>query len=75
MHRLPNGKLVVSATDLVGFLACGHLTNLDRALVAGKIAKPDRGDDPGLDLLRRRGWEHEQRYIEELEGGEEAKAA
>ena len=67
MHRLPNGTLVVSATDLVGFLACGYLTALDRALLAGQVPKPDVGEDPGLDLLRRRGWAHEQRYIEDLE--------
>ncbi len=34
MHRR-DGKLIVSATDLVGFLECGHLTQLDRALAAG----------------------------------------
>lgn len=68
MHRR-DGKLIVSATDLVGFLECGHLTNLDRALAEGLKAKPDVGDDPALDLLRRRGGEHEERYIrEELTG-------
>src|SRR5688572_10173027 len=66
MHRR-EGKLIVSATDLVGFLECGHLTNLDRALLAGLKKKPDVADDPGLDLLRRRGWDHEQRYIAYLE--------
>jgi len=31
MHKRggPNGELIVSATDLVGFLECGHLTNLE----------------------------------------------
>src|SRR5215210_5278421 len=36
MHR-SDGKLIVSATDLVGFLECGHLTELERAAVAGLI--------------------------------------
>ena len=58
-----DGQLIVSATDLVGFLECGHLTLLDRAMVAGLVAKPDRGDDPALELLRWRGGEHEKRYI------------
>src|SRR3954453_16081794 len=68
MHRRegPEGALIVSATDLVGFLECGHLTNLDRQVVAGTRAKPFR-DDPGLEVVRRRGNEHEQRFIDELE--------
>jgi predicted RecB family nuclease len=65
MHRR-DGKLIVSATDLVGFLECGHLTQLDRAAVAGQIHKPDRKDDPAVELLRRRGGEHEDRYLEKL---------
>ncbi|HYI21103.1 MAG TPA: TM0106 family RecB-like putative nuclease, partial [Candidatus Limnocylindrales bacterium] len=66
MHRR-DGKLIVSATDLVGFLECGHLTNLDRALAAGLLPKPNVGDDPALELLRWRGGEHEKRYIAMLE--------
>src|SRR3954451_11232998 len=68
MHRRegPEGELIVSATDLVGVLECGHLTNLDRQVVAGTRAKPFR-DDPGLEVVRRRGGEHEQRFIDELE--------
>jgi predicted RecB family nuclease len=65
MHRR-EGKLIVSATDLVGFLACGHLTRLERAAVAGLIEKPIR-DDPEIELLQRRGGVHEQRYIGMLE--------
>ncbi len=66
MHRR-DGKLIVAATDLVAFLECGHLTNLDRALAAGQLTKPDVGDDPALELLRWRGGEHEKRYIAQLE--------
>jgi predicted RecB family nuclease len=64
MHRR-EGKLIVAATDLVGFLACGHLTHLERAAAAGHIAKPIR-DDPEVELLQRRGEAHEQRYIAKL---------
>ena len=62
MHRRggPNGELIVSATDLVGFLECGHLTRLDRAAAAGLIHKPDRSEDPEVELLQRRGGMHEQ---------------
>ncbi len=65
MHRR-EGKLIVSATDLVGFLACGHLTHLERAAAAGLIAKPHR-EDPEVELLQRRGGMHEDRYIALLE--------
>jgi predicted RecB family nuclease len=65
MHRR-DGKLIVAATDLVGFLQCGHLTRLDRAAVAGLIRKPDRSDDPEVELLQRRGHAHEQRYVQHL---------
>ena len=38
-----NGRLVYSATDLVGFLECRHLANLGRAAVAGHLARPIHG--------------------------------
>ena len=57
-----DGVTVFSATDLVGFLACEHLTTLDRALIGGRVTKPVR-DDPELEVLQRRGEEHEQRYL------------
>jgi uncharacterized protein len=65
MHRR-DGKLIVSATDLVGFLECGHLAQLDRAAAARLIHKPDRSEDPAVELLQRRGGQHEQRYITRL---------
>ena len=61
-----DGRLIVSATDLVSFLECGHLTLLDRAAAAGLVHKPDRADDPAVELLQWRGGEHEKRYIEQL---------
>jgi len=67
MHRLPDGRLILAATDLVGFLECGHLTNLERQADAGLIHKPSQRDDPEVVLLQRRGHAHEQRYVDELE--------
>lgn len=69
MHRRggQNGELILAATDLVGFLECGHLTNLEMQAVAGLIHKPDQRDDPDVQLLQRRGHKHEQRYIDVLE--------
>ena len=66
MHRRGE-KLILSATDLVGFLHCGHLTNLEIAAVNGQIHRPSQREDPEVLLLQRRGAAHEQRYIEQLE--------
>src|SRR5688572_11057098 len=65
MHRR-DGKLIVSATDLVGFLECGHLSALDMAVANGQLDKPFF-KDATLDLIRDRGGRHEGRYIEQLE--------
>ncbi len=64
--QLIGGNPVFSATDLVGFLACEHLVGLELALLAGLVEKPVRLD-PELDLIARRGIEHETRYLEALE--------
>ncbi len=64
--QLIDGRTVFSATDLVGFLECQHLTELERAALGGLVARPDR-EDPELDVLRQRGEEHEKRYRDHLE--------
>jgi predicted RecB family nuclease len=61
-----NGQPVYSATDLVGFLACEHLTNLERAAMAGLVQRPLL-PDPELDRIAKRGDQHEQRFLTELE--------
>lgn len=58
-------KLVVSASDLVGFASCPHLTWLDRKVAAGALSKPQR-DDAMLELLRDRGLKHEHDYLAAL---------
>ena len=58
-------KLVVSASDLVGFAACPHLTWLDRKVAAGELAKPQRVDAM-LKLLRDRGIKHENDHLAAL---------
>ncbi len=54
-----DGKPVYSATDLVGFLECEHLTNLDRAALAGLVRKPVRQNDE-IELIAKRGLDHER---------------
>ncbi|MGH2428962.1 MAG: TM0106 family RecB-like putative nuclease [Candidatus Limnocylindria bacterium] len=63
--QLIDGRPVFSATDLVGFLECEHLTTLDRAVLHGMVTKPVR-EDAELAILQRRGIEHEQRYLAHL---------
>ena len=60
-----SGKLIVSASDLVGHLACGHLSVLDLEALDGGLARPAR-DDPELEVLQRRGLEHEAAYLASL---------
>lgn len=64
MHQI-DGRGIYSATDLVGFLLCSHLTHLELEALSGAIARPDRAD-PELDVLTRRGTEHERRYLDGL---------
>jgi predicted RecB family nuclease len=60
-----DGRPVYAATDLVAYLACEHLTALERAALAGLVHRPMR-DDPELDIIRKRGFEHERRYRDDL---------
>ncbi len=64
MDRI-DGRPVYSATDLVAFLACEHLTQLERAAIAGLVERPIR-DDPELDVIRKRGFQHEARFLADL---------
>jgi uncharacterized protein len=63
--QLIDGTPVFSATDLVGYLACEHLTALESAALAGLVERPVR-DDRELEVIRRRGLQHEVRYLEQL---------
>ena len=64
MQRI-NGFLELSATDLVGYLNCHHLSGLDRAVAEGSLAKPQIWD-PSLPILWERGSAHEAAYVEHL---------
>ncbi|HYH92345.1 MAG TPA: TM0106 family RecB-like putative nuclease [Candidatus Saccharimonadales bacterium] len=61
-----DGRPVYAATDLVAYLACEHLTQLERAALADLVKRPMR-DDPELDIIRKRGFQHEARYLADLE--------
>ena len=53
------------ATDIASFLACPHTATLDRAESKDEIVKPFF-KNAAVDLLRKLGLEHEQRYLCEL---------
>ncbi|WP_342586881.1 TM0106 family RecB-like putative nuclease [Mesorhizobium sophorae] len=56
----------MSATDLVGHVNCEHLTALDIQVAVGTLAKPSHWD-PLLEILRVRGFRHEQAFIVHLQ--------
>src|SRR5271165_2498382 len=58
-----------SATDISSFLACRHTGTLERAESRQEITKPFF-EDPAVELLRKLGLEHEQRYLRTLAGSE-----
>lgn len=53
------------ATDIANFLACRHISTLDREKREGKLDKVIYAD-PGAELLRKLGLEHEQAYLTKL---------
>ena len=60
-----NGVVQFSAGDLVGHLACRHLTSLNLEVARRQRAAPKTWD-PELKLLRERGLAHEEDYIHHL---------
>ncbi len=59
-------SVVVSATDLVGFLECTHLTTLEMGRLDGLWERPPQRLDPEVVLLQERGDAHELAYLERL---------
>jgi uncharacterized protein len=57
-----DGRLIVSPSDLTGFLECEHLTQQELAAARGDVERPER-KDPELEVLTRRGLEHEARRL------------
>ena len=54
-----------SPTDLVNFVACTHLSALEREVAAGSRARPERTAED--ELVSRKGDEHERMQLAELE--------
>jgi uncharacterized protein len=67
VHRR-NSRLLLSASDLVAFHDCGHLTQLDRrALDVPDLRAQRCDDDEHARLIQRKGQEFEARYLARLE--------
>lgn len=64
--QLLEGGLVLSATDLVGYLACDHLATLELGRVAGLWERPHRRDDPTIEIIQAKGDMHEADYLARL---------
>jgi predicted RecB family nuclease len=60
--KLVSDSLQLSATDLSNHLGCRHLTELNRLVALGQLTRPHR-NDPSLEVLEKRGREHEQAYV------------
>ena len=60
MQKSISGKLY-SASDLVNFAACSHLTHLD--LVNLETPLPKTADSDEMALIQGKGFEHEGRYL------------
>jgi len=62
--RLRDSTLLLTPTDIANHLACRHLTQLDRARLAGQ--RIEFRQDPRIEALRHRGDTHEKRFVESL---------
>ncbi len=63
--KVRDDHLQYFATDLTDFLACRHLSTLERLSAHGVLKRPFT-DDPMLEVLRARGLEHEAQYVATL---------
>lgn len=66
MQQTDDG-LLISPTDLTKFLACEHLTALDLEVATSQRPRPYQASDELLELLFRKGLEHEARYLASLQ--------
>ena len=66
MRLRSDGTLRLSPSDLSAHLACPHLTTLSLEVTRGRRERP-HVDDTHLDLILRKGREHEAAYLARLE--------
>jgi predicted RecB family nuclease len=66
VQRTEDGQIIVSATDLVGYLACDHLATLELERAEGRRERPPRRADPTVQLMQDRGDAHEAAHLGRL---------
>ncbi|HKI86118.1 MAG TPA: TM0106 family RecB-like putative nuclease, partial [Thermoanaerobaculia bacterium] len=64
--QLTEERLLLSASDLVNFLACRHLTALEFGRAHGRVPDPPQRAADTAELIARKGDEFEQRHLEAL---------
>lgn len=60
-------RLLLWTTDLSNYLHCEHLTSLSLAEALGAGPRAPKYEDPGAEVLKRKGDEHEQRVLEQYQ--------
>ncbi|WP_182657441.1 TM0106 family RecB-like putative nuclease [Stenotrophomonas lacuserhaii] len=60
-------EVIFSATDVVNFLECEHLTSLDRINLEAPLERSP--EDPTMRLIQEHGTRHEQQYLASLHDG------
>jgi len=60
-----NRRLILSPSDLNDYVECAHLTTLAVEVARGTRGRPHVPEDH-VDLLRRKGEQHEAAYLAEL---------
>ena len=63
--RKSANTIIYSASDIVHFLECEHISTLDRINLDEPF--PEQAIDPQLELLQARGIGHEGEYLASLE--------
>ncbi|SRR5712692_7970931 len=63
--KLDGSRLRLAASDLANHLGCRHLTNLDRLVATGSLKAPS-WHGPSVEVMQKRGLEHERQYLEHL---------
>ena len=63
--QAPDGRLILSPSDLNEYVECAHLTTLALEVARGARPRPHVPEDH-VDLLRRKGEEHEAAYLAAL---------
>jgi len=63
--QIRNGKALFSASDLVNYLECGHLTALDLVNLETPLQRAAADDQ--AKLIQDKGYEHEEAYLANLQ--------